>query len=106
MIVGRYPAIGMHKEEGKWQKEKTFLSERTGAGKPDISKVMSCREKLGGYYTTDITSGLIRSFSQELLEEGMASKSVKDILVVLRSILKYAAKQFPGMFPTVEISYL
>ena len=29
----------------------------------------------------------------------------KDILVVLRSILNYTAKQFPGTFPQIEISY-
>ncbi|MBO5340785.1 MAG: site-specific integrase [Oscillospiraceae bacterium] len=63
------------------------------------------KSKLGGYYPQDITSGLIQRFSRELLDEGMACKSVKDILVVLRSILKYAAKQFPGTFPAVEITY-
>ena len=33
------------------------------------------------------------------------SKTVKDILVVVRSILDYTAKRFPGTFPTLNINY-
>lgn len=64
------------------------------------------KPKLGGCFCLGITSGLIQAFTNELLtKDKLAPKSVKDILVVLHSILKYTAKQFPGTFPLVEITY-
>ena len=53
-----------------------------------------------------MTSGLIDSFTKELLfEEELAPKTVHDILVVLHGVLKYTATQFPGIFPDLEINY-
>ncbi len=64
------------------------------------------KPKLGGCFPLGITTGLIQAFSDELAsEEGLAPKSIKDILVVLHSVLKYTAKQFPGTFPMIEIVY-
>ena len=37
--------------------------------------------------------------------DGLSVKTVHDILTVLHGILKYTANQFPGIFPTVEITY-
>ena len=61
--------------------------------------------KLGGCFPQGITSQLVERFKQELLEEGLAVKTVRDILMALHTILKYTAAQFPGQFPTVEIVY-
>lgn len=64
------------------------------------------KPKLGGCYPLAITTGLIEAFEAELLmEDELAPKTVKDILVTVRSILKYTAKQFPGTFPVIEINY-
>lgn len=64
------------------------------------------KPKLGGCFPTGITTGLIEDFTQELLlEDELSVKTVHDILVVLRGILKYADTQFPGIFPAVEINY-
>lgn len=49
--------------------------------------------KLGKYYPLAITNQLLEEFTEELLYEDMlAAKTVKDILTVLRSILKYSAR--------------
>lgn len=64
------------------------------------------KPKLGSIYPFAFTTGLIESFSRELLcLEGFSPKTVKDILVVLASILKFAEKQHPGTFPIVEVVY-
>lgn len=64
------------------------------------------KPKLGGCFPLGITTALIEDFTHELLHtDGLSPKSVKDILVVLRSILDYTARQFPGVFPMVEILY-
>ncbi|WP_298025331.1 site-specific integrase [uncultured Dysosmobacter sp.] len=61
--------------------------------------------KLGGCFPLGLTTQLAERFKRELLDEGLSAKTVRDILTVLRSILKYTAKQFPGPFPAVEICY-
>lgn len=64
------------------------------------------KPKLGGYYVHAITSVHVEEFSQSLLcEDKMSPKTVKDILTVLRSILKYSARQTSWISPTVEIFY-
>lgn len=63
------------------------------------------KPKLGGCFPLGINSGLIEEFTNELLEEDLSPKTVKDILVELRSVLAYTAKQFPGVFPLIEIAY-
>lgn len=61
--------------------------------------------KLGGCFPLGVNTQLIEQFKLELLEEGLSVKTVRDILTMLSAILKYTAEQFPGVFPTVEISY-
>lgn len=61
--------------------------------------------KLGGCFPLGITSQLAEQFKQELLDEGLSTKTVRDILVALRAILKYMAGQYPGGLPLVEVSY-
>lgn len=64
------------------------------------------KPKLGGCFPPGITSAVADEFSRELLnEDGLAVKTVHDILVVLHGILKYIATQLPGAFPAVEINY-
>lgn len=80
-------------------KESTYV-------KYDTMLARHIKPKLGSCSPTGLTSTLVETFAEELLyREGLSPKTTKDILVVLRSILKYTAKQFPGGFPTVEVVY-
>lgn len=64
------------------------------------------KPKLGGCFPLGITTGLIEAFTEELLcEDDLSPKTVKDILVAVRSILKHTAKYFPGSFQAIEIVY-
>ena len=64
------------------------------------------KPKLGSCFPLGITTDIADKFANELLhEDGLAVKTVHDILVVLHGILKYTAAQLPGIFPTVEINY-
>ena len=56
------------------------------------------KPKLGGCYPQGITGGIAEEFSAELIEDGLAVKTVHDILTVLHSVLKYTAAQLPGGF--------
>lgn len=59
---------------------------------------------LGGCCPQGFSTQLAEQFKQALLDEGLSAKTVRDILTVLRSILKYTAAQYPGAFPAVEIA--
>ena len=61
--------------------------------------------KLGGCCPQGFTSPLAEQFKQALLDQGLGAKTVRDILTVLRSILKYTSARYPGVFPAVEITY-
>ena len=64
------------------------------------------KPKLGSCFPLSLCDSLIDNFTQELLHvKKLSAKTVKDILVVLRSVLKYTAKQFPGVFPMLQFSY-
>lgn len=64
------------------------------------------KPNLGGCCPAEITVTAVERFAQDLSDNhGLSPKSVKDILVVLRSILKHAQKRFPGIFPQLEIEY-
>lgn len=61
---------------------------------------------LGSYSPLAFNEALIDAFTQELLYgKKLSPKTVKDILVVLRSVLKYTAKQYQGVFPNLQFSY-
>jgi integrase len=53
-----------------------------------------------------MTTELVERFRDELLfEDELSPKTVKDILVLLKTILKHTAKAFPSTFPRIEITY-
>lgn len=80
-------------------KESTQVKYRTILDKHILPQLGSC-------FPSALNEGLIEQFTAELLfEEELAPKTVKDILVVLRSIFNYAAKRFPNTIPKVEITY-
>lgn len=60
----------------------------------------------GNVVPSSITHPMIDEFTQFLLnEKKLAPKTVRDILVLLRSVLKDIAAQFPGMIPQVSFVY-
>ena len=60
---------------------------------------------LGKLRITELSSVAVEKFSREMIiEEGLSSKTVKDILVVLQAILNYTSKNCQGM-PAIEINY-
>lgn len=61
--------------------------------------------KLGECCPLGFSTALVDRFAYELLREGLSAATVRDTLVVLRSVLKHAALRFPGTFPNVEINY-
>ena len=63
------------------------------------------KPKLGSCLPQAITDEKISEFSSILLAEGLAPKTVKDVLIVLRLALKFAAKQLPYGLPEPEIFY-
>ena len=64
------------------------------------------KPKLGGCFPLALSTSLVECFRDELLLiDELSPKTVKDILVLLRSVLKYTAKQFPNEFPQIDINY-
>ena len=61
--------------------------------------------KLGACYPQAVTDEKAAEFSSILLAEGLAPKTVRDILNVLRLVLKFAAKQLPFGLPELSPEY-
>lgn len=61
--------------------------------------------KFGDMLPQMLNTVIIEEFSHGLLTEGMSVKTVKDILTVLRSVLKYCRSQLSSSFPDIEIIY-
>lgn len=80
-------------------KESTYIKYKTTIEK-------HIRPQLGEYMPNAITTEVIDAFARELLlEKALAPKTIRDILVMLRDILKYTASFFPSVFPAVEMHY-
>lgn len=64
------------------------------------------KPRLGGCLVQSLSSLLIEEFSHDLLfEEELSPKTVKDILTILHSIIKYTSKQSPERLPEIDIIY-
>lgn len=60
----------------------------------------------GEYGIGDMTSFAVEAFSESLLfEKNLSPKTVKDILVLLKSILAYIRRRYPGVSADIEIVY-
>ena len=61
---------------------------------------------LGGCPVQTLSSVTIEQFSHDLLfEEKLSPKTVKDILTILHSIMKYTGKQVPGALSFTDVVY-
>lgn len=59
-----------------------------------------------GVAPSSLSDEMISDFRRKLLREnGLSEKTVKDILIVLRSVLKYMEKSAEGDIPHIEIVY-
>ncbi len=64
------------------------------------------KPRLGTCRLFEMNDLTVEAFSNELLyAEGLSPKTVKDILVMLRSILKYTQKSIGNAMPALEITY-
>lgn len=64
------------------------------------------KPKLGDYAVQVLSSASVEQFSYELLfEEGLSAKTVKDILTMLKAILKYTVRQYPGKMQQIDVIY-
>lgn len=80
-------------------KESTYSKYRTVVEKHIIPE-------LGGFSVDCISTTLIERFGFSLLSgKNLSSKTVKDILVILNSIIKYMQKHYPESNRNIEIIY-
>lgn len=64
------------------------------------------KPRLGGCYPLGMTTAAVDDLTQMLLlEDGLAVKTVHDILAVLHGVLDHTATHFPGMFPVIEVTH-
>jgi len=64
------------------------------------------KPRLGGCAVRSLNSLVVEQFSHDLLcEEKLSPKTVKDILILLSTVLKYTAKQIPRGMARIEIVY-
>lgn len=61
--------------------------------------------RLGSYLPQSLSTIIIEDFSNNLLADGLSSKTVRDILTVLRAVLKYCKRQIGVGFPEIEVVY-
>lgn len=63
------------------------------------------KPRLGNCFVSSLTTVSVEEFAYELLHgEGLSPKTVKDVLAVLHSVLKYTEKQLPFLHP-IEVVY-
>ncbi len=62
------------------------------------------KPRLGSLLPASITDGIAADFTAALLSEGLSPKTVRDILAVLRLILRYVSKRLPGGLGEIALS--
>ncbi len=61
--------------------------------------------RLGGCLPASLNTQLAESFKRELIDEGLSAGTVKNILLILQSVLKYSSVRLPGGLPDIQIQY-
>lgn len=90
----------------EWLKSKKNRIKESTYIKYETILTLHIKPKLGLRFPIEITSEMIQCFSDELLEkEKLSPKTVKDIMVVFRSVLQYATKKNPEIKDAFEIPY-
>lgn len=111
LVTGQTMASNYPKHRFGYYCDEWLASVRRNLKESTFVKYASILEKhikprLGECFPLGLSTGLIECFRDELLFiDACSPKTVKDILVLLRSVLKYTAKQFPNVFPQIDINY-
>lgn len=64
------------------------------------------KKNLGHLDPIHLNQVLVEEFSSQLLDQAhLSCKTVKDILILLQSILKFTSKQLPGCIQSIELVY-
>jgi integrase len=82
---------------------------RSGIKESTYVKYLSMLEKhilpcFGGCRPQALTGLMVESFSRDLLDDGLSPKTVRDILAVLQSILRYMKKEV-NIMPPIEVIF-
>lgn len=59
----------------------------------------------GNMLPQNLNTVLIENFSNQLLVDGLSPKTVRDILVILKAILKHCRRQIGPGFPEIDVFY-
>lgn len=111
VLAGRQPQCALNRRMFSWFCDEWLKNSERQNKLSTYVKYSAILERhikpgLGGCCPAQLTTAVIKEFARDLSDEqGLAPKSVKDILVILRSILNYAKKHFPGVFLDLEIEY-
>ena len=90
----------------EWLQSKKFSLKDSTYIKYETILRRHIKPKFGIYTTQTLKSTLVDRFIDELIStENLSPKTVKDILIVLRSILKYVSKQNPNQPIYLDFSY-
>ena len=79
-----------------WLRTKQYVVRASTYTKYETMLARYIRPQLGGCMPQLIHSGTIDAFTNTLFSRGLSPKTVKDYLVLLRSVLNYTAEQLPG----------
>ena len=60
---------------------------------------------LGSYLPQNLDTVAVEGFSNRLLMDGLSAKTVRDILAVLKAVLKHCRRQLGPGFPDIEVVY-
>ena len=90
----------------EWMRYNYLRLKQSTCVKYQIAIDKHIKPHLGKLPLSEVSTEAIRQFGAALLNaEGLAPKTVSDILVLLHSILKYSAKHYPGTTMTIDIPY-
>lgn len=108
LLQGSLPAAGGRRRFGAYCDEWLGLNKARFKGST-YEKYATALEKhikpgLGGCMVSALSTALVGQFGQELLDEGLSPKTVRDILTIVHAVLTYTQTQEPGLRP-VKIVY-
>lgn len=90
----------------EWLESKKIKLKESTFVKYHIILETHIKRKFGALFPHEINNYVIEAFADELLYvKKLAPKTVKDILVVFRSVIKFCNKNYPGEVPMIDFVY-
>lgn len=111
LITGNQLSVAAQKRKFAFYCDEWLMLSRCRVKESTYAKYNATLEKhikpwLGGCSLQSLSSVTIEQFSHDLLfEEKLSPKTVKDILTILHSIMKYTGKQVPGALLLTDVVY-